>query len=99
MACVILQKDCKHWFAELNVDMEKILEITRYILNLYEMWKNFDEKKEVHPLLTKMPKPKIQPVGPGSQSSQNGNDMNNSQVSNGNSAVSQSSQNVTGVQG
>lgn len=24
MACVILQKDCKHWFAELNVDMEKV---------------------------------------------------------------------------
>lgn len=24
MACVILGKDCKQWFAELNVDMEKV---------------------------------------------------------------------------
>lgn len=63
MACVILQKDCKQWFAELNVDMEKILEITRYILNLYELWKSFDEKKEIQGLLAKMPKPKLQPPG------------------------------------
>ena len=26
---------------------EQILEITRHILNLYELWKNFDEKKEI----------------------------------------------------
>lgn len=24
MACVIQQKDCKQWFAELSVDMEKV---------------------------------------------------------------------------
>ncbi|XP_022238105.1 cyclin-C-like isoform X2 [Limulus polyphemus] len=74
MACVILQKDYKHWFAELNVDMEKILEITRQILNLYDLWKNFDEKKEIPALLAKMPKPKAQPSRPPSQgagSSQN----------------------------
>jgi len=63
MACVIQQKDVKQWFAELNVDMEKILEITRYILALYELWKNFDERKEIQPLLAKMPKPKTQPPG------------------------------------
>jgi len=63
MACVILQRDCKQWFAELNVDMEKILEITRYILNLYELWKSYDEKKEIQALLSKMPKPKGQPPG------------------------------------
>ncbi|GAB6019832.1 hypothetical protein CHUAL_001372 [Chamberlinius hualienensis] len=61
MACVILQKDCKQWFAELNIDMEPILEITRYILNLYELWKNFDEKKEILGLFAKMPKPQLQP--------------------------------------
>ncbi|GAB6019825.1 hypothetical protein CHUAL_001366 [Chamberlinius hualienensis] len=63
MACVILQKDCKQWFAELNIDMEPILEITRYILNLYELWKTFDEKKETPGLLAKMPKPQLQPPG------------------------------------
>ena len=29
MACVIQQKDSKQWFADLSVDMDKILEITR----------------------------------------------------------------------
>ncbi|RLU25968.1 hypothetical protein DMN91_002131 [Ooceraea biroi] len=41
IACVILQKDLKSWFAELNADMEKIQEIARYIINLYELWKSF----------------------------------------------------------
>lgn len=47
MACVITQKDFKQWFAELNTDLDKVLEVTKYILNLYEMWKNFEEKKEI----------------------------------------------------
>ncbi|GIZ03631.1 cyclin-C, partial [Caerostris extrusa] len=82
MACVILGKDCKQWFAELNVDMEKILKpyseerirqeintekITRQILSLYDAWKQFDEKKEVPALLAKVPKPKTQPTRPPSQ--------------------------------
>ena len=46
VACVVQQNDAKHWFAELSVDMEKILEIIRVILKLYEQWKIFDERKE-----------------------------------------------------
>ncbi|KAL0274026.1 UNVERIFIED_CONTAM: hypothetical protein PYX00_006561 [Menopon gallinae] len=61
IACVILQKDLKTWFAELNVDMEKIQEIARYLINLFELWKSYDEKKEIPGLLAKMPKPKTQP--------------------------------------
>lgn len=87
MACVILQKDVKQWFAELNVDMEKILEITRYILALYELWKNFDEKQEIQPLLAKMPKPKTQPPGPAAGNQQN--DPNNPQSSNAPTQTSQ----------
>ncbi|XP_065202111.1 cyclin-C-like [Planococcus citri] len=61
IACVILQKDgLKTWFAELNVDYDKIQEITRYIVNLFELWKDYDETKEIKALLAKMPKPKIQ---------------------------------------
>ena len=59
IACVILQKDFKTWFAELNVDFEKIQEIARYIVNLYDLWRAFDEKKEVQALLAKIPKPKV----------------------------------------
>lgn len=60
MACVILNKDCKQWFAELHVDLDKIQEISKQILNLYELWKIFDEKKEMCGILSKMPKPKLQ---------------------------------------
>ncbi|KAH6926010.1 hypothetical protein HPB50_012949 [Hyalomma asiaticum] len=60
-------RDCKHWFADLNVDMEKILEITRQVLGLYDTWRNMDEKKELPPILAKVPKPKTQPSRPPSQ--------------------------------
>ncbi|KAJ6222947.1 hypothetical protein RDWZM_001492 [Blomia tropicalis] len=82
IACVITQKDCKQWFAELNTDLDKILEITRYILNLFEMWKNFDEKKEIPALLSKMPKPKSQPSRPSSQGSNEQNSSQQNQQSN-----------------
>ncbi|XP_073995052.1 cyclin C isoform X1 [Rhodnius prolixus] len=62
IACVIQQRDLKLWFAELNVDSEKILEIIRYVHSLYELWKNHDEKKDIQALLAKMPKPKTQPT-------------------------------------
>lgn len=62
MACVVHQKDCKQWFAELNTDLDRLMEITRYILNLYELWKSYDERKEIQALLQKMPKPNTQPV-------------------------------------
>lgn len=55
---VILQKDVKTWFAELNVNMEKVQEISKTILALYELWRTYDEKKEIQDLLSKMPKPK-----------------------------------------
>jgi len=61
MACVIHNKDCKNWFAELRVDLEKVQEISRCILQLYELWKNFDEKKDMSGILQKMPKPKLNP--------------------------------------
>lgn len=59
IACVILQKELKSWFAELNVDMDKIQEIARAIINLFEIWKGYDEKKEISGLLEKIPKPKL----------------------------------------
>ncbi|KAK8730242.1 hypothetical protein OTU49_008171, partial [Cherax quadricarinatus] len=62
MACVVHQKDCKQWFAELNTDLDRIMEITRYILNLYDLWESYDERKEIQGLLQKMPKPNTQPV-------------------------------------
>lgn len=60
IACVILGKDMKTWFAELNVDLEKVQEVAKYIVNLFDLWKSYDEKKEIPALLEKMPKPKTQ---------------------------------------
>lgn len=55
-----MQKDLKSWFAELNVDIEKIQEIAKYVISLFELWKTYDEKKDIQALLAKMPKPKTQ---------------------------------------
>jgi len=66
LASVMIGKDLKNWFAELSVDMEKILEVSRQILTLYNLWKTFDEKKEMLSLLQKLPKPKTQPSRPPS---------------------------------
>ena len=59
MAAVVNKKDVKGWFAELSVDMGKILEITTHVLELYKLWKRYDENKEMPELLEKMPKPKL----------------------------------------
>jgi len=61
MASVILGKDLRNWYAELSVDMDKIQEISKHVLNLYDLWKTYDEKKEIAGILAKMPKPKTQP--------------------------------------
>jgi len=61
MACIFQKKDCTAWFTDLNVDMEKILEIVREMLSLYELWKNFDQKKEIPSIIQKMPKPTVNP--------------------------------------
>jgi len=60
MACVILNKDCKQWFVELHVDLDMVKDISKQILKLYELWKVFDEKKEMSGILNKMPKPNLQ---------------------------------------
>jgi cyclin C len=67
LACVMQQKDTKQWFAELSVDLDKIIEITRHILALYELWKTYDEKKEIAALINRIPKPKTTPSRPPSQ--------------------------------
>jgi cyclin-C len=58
---VIQGKDLKTWFAEMNVDMEKVHEVMRMVTNLLDLWKGYDEKKDIQGLLAKMPKPKQQP--------------------------------------
>ncbi|KAK1888838.1 Cyclin-C [Dissostichus eleginoides] len=75
VACVVQQKDARQWFAELSVDMDKILEIIRVILKLYDQWKNFDDRKEIAAVINKMPKPKPPPNSESDQSS-NGNQSN-----------------------
>ncbi|XP_048746302.1 cyclin-C isoform X1 [Ostrea edulis] len=76
IAGVIQQKDLKLWLAECSVDMDKILEISRLILALYELWKNYDEKKEISGILEKMPKPKTTPSSPQEVSAQQSNQGN-----------------------
>ena len=60
VATVIMQKNCHEWFAELSVDFDKVREISQMIMSLYDLWKEgYDEKKEILPILEKMPKPNL----------------------------------------
>lgn len=77
---VIQQKDVKSWFAEINVNMEKIQEISKTILGLYELWRTYDEKKEIQDLLNKMPKPR--PPPPQQQQQQQQSTQQNQQTQN-----------------
>jgi len=66
LACIMIasiwcNRDLKGWFVELAVDMEKVLEIQQYILNMYRLWKTFDEKEQLPGLLAKIPKPQPNP--------------------------------------
>lgn len=61
LACSCLGKDHKAWLADLHVDLEKIQEIIKYIMALYDLSKTFDERKEMAGILQKMPKPELQP--------------------------------------
>ena len=69
MACVMQKKDAKQWFAELNVDMEKLFEITRHILYYYDVNKSYDEK-ELKELLARIAKPRLTPNRTSLSSSQ-----------------------------
>jgi len=41
----------------------QVLEITRMILALYDLWKDgYEEQKEIYAILEKMPKPKTNPT-------------------------------------
>lgn len=59
VACVVQRKDCKQWLSELNVDMEKIFEIVRHILYLYDIYKTYDEKEQIKDILSRVPKPRL----------------------------------------
>ncbi|RTG85902.1 cyclin-C [Schistosoma bovis] len=64
------------WFSELNVDMERVLEISRHLLSLYDLWRRFDELAEMpNILLKKLPRPVIQSPHT-SQNYQSGNSVN-----------------------
>lgn len=77
---VIQQKDVKSWFAEINVNMEKIQEISKTILGLYELWRTYDEKKEIQELLNKMPKPRPPPQQQQQQQSTQQNQQTQNQT-------------------
>ncbi|CAH8591502.1 unnamed protein product [Dicrocoelium dendriticum] len=65
------------WFSELNVDMDKVLEVTRQLLSLYDLWRRFDESAEMPSLLLKkIPKPTVQPPPTPPSSSAFGNTAN-----------------------
>ncbi|TPP65702.1 Cyclin-C [Fasciola gigantica] len=72
----------EHWFSELNVDMEKVLEVTRHLINLYDLWRRFDEATEMPIiLLKKIPRPVVPPPPHASQSYANAANVPQSTIS------------------
>lgn len=59
IACITQNAEemARDWFSELNVDLDIVMEITVIILDLYDVWNNFDQKTEMEGLLKKIPKP------------------------------------------
>lgn len=59
MACLShgVEEKVRDWFVDLNVDIDKLVEITVIIYDLQEIWTTFDLKTEVEGLLKKIPKP------------------------------------------
>ncbi|KAF9934122.1 hypothetical protein FBU30_003403 [Linnemannia zychae] len=61
----INNRNMVQWFADLNVDMEEIIEITQEILSLYTIWKDYDE--EHVPLMLQALKMPSEPSTPPQQ--------------------------------
>ena len=51
MASCQLDRDLTSWFAELSVDLNKILEISKEILRLYEIWNLYKEDEALAKIL------------------------------------------------
>ena len=71
-ACALVCNTCSHreWFAELSVDYDNILEITKMICHNFEhLWRPFDNSSSeiVQLITTKVPKPRTNNT-PSSQS-------------------------------
>lgn len=91
------EKNAQQWFSDLNVDMEKIFEITRHILYLYEIWKTYDEKDQIKDILSRINKPRLSGPAPSSSSQQSGSSINN-QVQNQQNSSQQQPQQIQQAQ-
>ncbi|PAV78069.1 hypothetical protein WR25_09265 [Diploscapter pachys] len=50
------EKDIKAWLPELSVDFEKVTDCVNTLFTMYKLWKTFDERDQIKPLLDKMPR-------------------------------------------
>uniref|UniRef100_A0A1I7YHZ2 Cyclin-C n=1 Tax=Steinernema glaseri TaxID=37863 RepID=A0A1I7YHZ2_9BILA len=68
-AAVYANRDIKLWFAEINVDYEKVFEVQHMLMTMYGLWRSFKESEQLPAILEKMPKPAQTPSLNGSQQS------------------------------
>lgn len=94
VACVVQRKDCKQWLSELNVDMEKIFEIVRHILYLYDIYKTYDEKDQIKDILSRVPKPRLSTSSRSSSHQQQPSDQTKNNVMPINSAANNPNNNA-----
>ncbi|KAI8361299.1 cyclin-like protein [Mortierella sp. GBAus27b] len=75
----INNRNMVQWFAELNVDIEEIIEITQEMLSLYTIWKDYNE--ESIPAMVQSLKRSIMPASPQQQQQQQPSQQQPSQQS------------------
>ena len=54
MAACHIDRDLTSWFAELSVDLNKILTISKDILKLYEIWNDYKEDESLAEIFNKV---------------------------------------------
>lgn len=76
MAACHIDRDLTSWFAELSVDLNKILTISKDILKLYEIWNDYKEDESLAEIFNKIPKPKqVDASQHGTQAGSNSNNI------------------------
>ncbi|GMS78300.1 hypothetical protein PENTCL1PPCAC_475, partial [Pristionchus entomophagus] len=55
------EKDFLNWFADLQVEMDKILDVVQTMTNLYKVWKTAEDKETMKALFDRMRKPNPNP--------------------------------------
>ncbi|KER29771.1 hypothetical protein T265_13303, partial [Opisthorchis viverrini] len=96
--CPSLDRESREARGRVRTTDLPVWEVTRHLLNLYDLWRRFDEANEMpNLLLKKIPRPVVQPPhNPQSSSFPNSSNVQPNAITGGGSGASQSSASLSG---